>query len=39
MRGFTIDRPDGRDGGDHWTEAYEELPGGANSTFVTDWLE
>jgi mannose-6-phosphate isomerase-like protein (cupin superfamily) len=34
MEGFAIDRPDGRDDGEDWTEDYEELPGGANISII-----
>ena len=34
MEGFVIDRPDGRDDGEDWTESYQELPGGANISII-----
>jgi len=34
MDGFVLDRPDGRDDGEDWTENYEELPGGANISII-----
>lgn len=34
MEGFAIDRPDGRDDGEDWSEDYEELPGGANISII-----
>ena len=36
MEGFAIDRPDGRDDGEHWSEDYEELPGGANISIILE---
>jgi mannose-6-phosphate isomerase-like protein (cupin superfamily) len=36
MEGFAIDRPDGRDDGEDWTENYEELPGGANISIILE---
>ena len=34
MDGFVIDRADGRDDGEDWTEDYEQLPGGANISII-----
>jgi mannose-6-phosphate isomerase-like protein (cupin superfamily) len=34
MDGFVIDRADGRDDGEDWTENYEELPGAANISII-----
>ena len=34
MDGFIIDRSDGRDDGEDWTENYEELPGSANISII-----
>ena len=34
MDGYVIDRADGRDDGEDWTENYEELPGGANISII-----
>src|SRR4051812_5534596 len=36
MEGFAIDRPDGRDDGEDWTENYEEVPGGANISIILE---
>jgi mannose-6-phosphate isomerase-like protein (cupin superfamily) len=36
MDGYVIDRPDGRDDGEDWTEDYEELPGGANISLILE---
>jgi mannose-6-phosphate isomerase-like protein (cupin superfamily) len=36
MAAFTIDRPDGRDDGENWTENYEELPGRANISIILE---
>ena len=36
MDGFVIDRADGRDDGEDWTENYEELPGGANISIILE---
>ncbi len=34
MDGFVVDRADGRDDGEDWTENYEELPGRANISII-----
>lgn len=31
-----VDRADGRDDGEDWTENYEELPGGANVSIIVE---
>ena len=36
MEGFVIDRTDGRDDGENWTEDYDELPGGANISIILE---
>jgi len=36
MDGFIINRSDGRDDGEDWTENYEELPGGANVSIILE---
>ena len=36
MDGFVINRADGRDDGEDWTENYEELPGGANISIILE---
>jgi len=36
MDGFIINRSDGRDDGEDWTENYEELPGGANISIILE---
>ena len=36
MDAFAIDRADGRDDGEDWTEHYEELPGGANVSIILE---
>jgi quercetin dioxygenase-like cupin family protein len=36
MDAFTIDRADGRDGGEDWTENYQELPGGAGISIILE---
>ena len=36
MDGHVIDRADGRDDGEDWTESYEELPGGANISIILE---
>jgi mannose-6-phosphate isomerase-like protein (cupin superfamily) len=36
MDGFAIDRSDGRQDGEDWTENYEELPGGANISIIPE---
>ena len=36
MDGYVINRTDGRDDGDDWTESYEELPGGANISIILE---
>ena len=36
MDGFVIDRADGRDDGEDWTEDFEELPGGANISIILE---
>jgi mannose-6-phosphate isomerase-like protein (cupin superfamily) len=36
MDGFIIDRSDGRDDGEDWTESYEELPGSANVSIILE---
>ena len=36
MDGFAIDRSDGREDGEDWTENYEELPGGANISIILE---
>ena len=36
MDGYVIDRPDGRDDGEDWTENYQELPGGANVSIILE---
>ena len=36
VRGSVINRPDGRDDGEDWTENYEELPGGAGISLILE---
>jgi mannose-6-phosphate isomerase-like protein (cupin superfamily) len=36
MDGFVIDRSDGRDDGEDWTENYEELPGNASISIILE---
>jgi quercetin dioxygenase-like cupin family protein len=36
MDAFAIDRSDGREDGEDWTENYEELPGGANISIILE---
>jgi mannose-6-phosphate isomerase-like protein (cupin superfamily) len=36
MDGFAIDRADGRQDGEDWTENYDELPGGANVSIILE---
>jgi mannose-6-phosphate isomerase-like protein (cupin superfamily) len=36
MDGFVIDRADGRQDGEDWTENYDELPGGANVSIILE---
>lgn len=36
MDGFVIDRADGGDDGEEWTEDYEELPGGAGVSIIVE---
>jgi mannose-6-phosphate isomerase-like protein (cupin superfamily) len=36
MDGYVIDRADGRDDGEDWTEDHEELPGGANVSIILE---
>lgn len=36
MDGYVIDRADGRDDGEDWTEEYQELPGGANVSIILE---
>jgi mannose-6-phosphate isomerase-like protein (cupin superfamily) len=36
MDGYVIDRADGRDDGEDWTENYEELPGGAGISIILE---
>lgn len=36
MDGFVIDRVDGRDDGEDWTENYQELPGGAGISIILE---
>jgi quercetin dioxygenase-like cupin family protein len=36
MDAFAIDRSDGRDDGEDWTENYEKLPGGANISIILE---
>jgi len=36
MTAFLINRQDGRDDGEGWTENYEELPGGANVSIILE---
>jgi len=36
MDAFTIDRADGRDDGEDWTENYQELPGGAGISIILE---
>jgi mannose-6-phosphate isomerase-like protein (cupin superfamily) len=36
MDGFVINRADGRDDGEDWTENYEELPGYANISIILE---
>ncbi|MGN6754589.1 MAG: cupin domain-containing protein [Intrasporangium sp.] len=39
MDGYVINRPDGRDGGEHWTDNYERLPGGAGLSLILEWTD
>src|SRR5215208_5632430 len=36
MDAFVIDRADGQDDGEDWTEDYEELPGSANISIILE---
>ena len=36
MDAFVIDRADGRDDGEDWTESYEKLPGGADISIILE---
>jgi mannose-6-phosphate isomerase-like protein (cupin superfamily) len=36
MEGYVIDRADGRDDGEDWTENYQELPGEANVSIILE---
>jgi quercetin dioxygenase-like cupin family protein len=36
MDAYVIDRADGVDDGEDWTEDYEELPGGANVSLILE---
>jgi mannose-6-phosphate isomerase-like protein (cupin superfamily) len=36
MDAFVIDRADGREDGEEWTEDYQELPGGANVSIIVE---
>lgn len=36
MDGFVIDRADGQDGGDNWTQDYTELPGSADISIIIE---
>ncbi len=36
MDPVVIDRRDGRDDGEHWTENYEKLPGGAGVSIILE---
>lgn len=36
MDGFVIDRADGRDDGEDWTENYQHLPGDANISIILE---
>ena len=36
MEGFVLDRTDGRDDGENWTENFEQLPGGANISIILE---
>ena len=36
MDGYVIDRADGRDDGEDWTENYEKLPGEANISLILE---
>jgi mannose-6-phosphate isomerase-like protein (cupin superfamily) len=36
MDAFAIDRADGRDDGEDWTETYEQLPGNANISIILE---
>jgi mannose-6-phosphate isomerase-like protein (cupin superfamily) len=36
MDGFVIDRADGRQDGEDWTENYDELPGGSNVSIILE---
>ncbi len=36
MDAFAIDRTDGREDGEDWTENYEELPGSANISIILE---
>ena len=36
MDAFAIDRSDGREDGEDWTENYEELPGSANISIILE---
>ena len=39
MDAFAIDRSDGREDGEDWTEDYEELPGSANISIMLQLLD
>ena len=36
MDGFVVDRADGRQDGEDWTENYDQLPGGANVAIIVE---
>jgi mannose-6-phosphate isomerase-like protein (cupin superfamily) len=36
MNGYVIDRSDGREDGEDWTEDYERLPGGAGISIILE---
>ena len=36
MTAYVLDRTDGRDDGENWTENYQELPGGANVSIILE---
>lgn len=36
MNGYVIDRADGREDGEDWTESYERLPGGAGVSIILE---
>ena len=36
MDGFVLDRADGRDDGENWTEDYQRLPGGAGVSIILE---